>query len=193
MNEINAIVKALGYTENGGKPTVSKKGKTGELKSIFQFEPGTWANYSKQVFGKEVPLTPDTETHVVQQKVSKWLQSGYTPSQIASMWNAGIGEPDAYTGKFSDGTSSTGVNKKYGVAYNVPEYVDKFNNYLKEFSSPTNTESIGEKQPAQTSSQPKSSNGLQQILSMMQQAKSPQQNTPPASPQQGQGNPGLLT
>lgn len=137
------IVKALAYTENGGAPDISNPsaGKTGEEKSIFQYEPGTWANDSKQVFGKEgIPLTPGTESIVTYSKVNDWLQKGYTAPEIASMWNAGIGEPDAYTGKFSDGTSSVGINKKYGVKYDVPGYVDKFNKYLSSFSTEGGTD-----------------------------------------------------
>lgn len=131
------VTKALGYTENGGKPDINntKAGKTGELKSIFQITPATWKNYSKQVFGKEVPLTPDNESHVVLHKVNDWLNKGYHPDQIASMWNAGVGEPDAYNGKFTDGTSSKGINKKYGVQYDVPGYVKKFNSFLSGFTN----------------------------------------------------------
>jgi len=132
-----AITKAIGYTENGGKPDLQdpSSGKSGEMKSIFQFTPETWANDSKQVFGKDnVPLNNDTESYVTNEMVSKWLAKGYTPSQIFSMWNAGIGEPDAYTGKFSNGESSSGTNKE-GVAYNVQDYVKKANKYLNEFTS----------------------------------------------------------
>ena len=99
-----AITKALGYTENGGKPDLSnlQAGKTGEMKSIFQYTPDTWKNYSQQVLGKVVPLNPDNESVVTLKKVSDWLGKGYKPEQIASMWNAGVGEPDAYGGKFSN-------------------------------------------------------------------------------------------
>lgn len=131
-----AVTQALGYTENGGKPDLSNPsaGKTGETKSVFQFEPATWKAYSSQVFGQDnVPENADTETKVVMGKVSDWLHKGYTPEQIASMWNAGPGEPNAYTGKFSNGQSSSGVNAKYGVAYSVPQYVDKFMKYFNKF------------------------------------------------------------
>jgi hypothetical protein len=144
------ITQALGYTENGGKPDISNpsSGKTGEMKSIFQFEPNTWKAYSQQVVGKPLPMTADNESYVVLHKVNNWAnqlqKEGYSqdkiPSMIASMWNAGPGEPMAYTGKFSDGTSSKGVNEKYGVKYDVPGYVNRFNNYFEKFSNQsTNT------------------------------------------------------
>lgn len=142
---IDDVTRALGYTENGGKPDLGnpQAGKTGETASVFQFEPGTWDNYSKQVFGQVVPMNADTETHVVQQKVGQWIQddikNGYSPedaaNRAASRWNAGAGEPDAYKGKFSDGSPSEGVNAKYGVNYSVPQYVGKFDTYMKQFAS----------------------------------------------------------
>lgn len=136
-----ATVKALGYTENGGKPDIKNPvaGKTGEEKSIFQFEKPTWDAYSKQVFGKVEPLTPDNETHVMLIRTKEMLDKGYSPQQIASMHNAGAGEPNAYTGKFSDGSSSVGVNKKYDVKYDVPSYVSKFDKYLSEFTGKSDT------------------------------------------------------
>ena len=143
------IVKALALTENGGKIDVknTKAGKTGEMKSIFQFEPTTWKAYSKQVLGKEVPLTPENESAVTYAKVSEWLDKGHTPDEIASMWNAGPAESDAYTGKFSDGSPSKGINKKYGVQYDVPGYVKKFNDYLGKVGEPPQSGTV----PPQTS------------------------------------------
>jgi len=91
-----AVTKALGYTENGGKPNPKKlrAGKSGELKSVFQLTPATWKRYAKEVLGDEkAPLTPDNETYVVSQKVSKWIDEGKNIRQIASIWNAGLYVP----------------------------------------------------------------------------------------------------
>lgn len=133
----DAVTKAIGYAENNGKPDLNRlsSGRTGEMKSIFQFTPDTWKLYSKQAFGKETPLTPDTETYVVKHKVKDWLKKGYKPEQIASMWNAGESESNAYTGKFSTGHPSVGINKKYNVKYDVPSYASKVSNYTKQFYS----------------------------------------------------------
>lgn len=146
MNNTNtayAITKAIGYTENGGKPDVvnPSAGKTGETASIFQYEPSTWDSYSQQVAGKSIPLTPDNEVAVTQAKVQQWLNQGLTPQQIFSSWNAGTGEPNAYTGRFSNGQSSVGTNEKYGIKYNVPAYVDTAMSYFNKFSqaSPSQT------------------------------------------------------
>lgn len=138
--KIKAIVKAIGYVENGGKPDPknTKAGKTGELKSVFQFTPATWRGYSKEVFGKEMPLTPDNETYVVQQKVAGWVNKGWTTKQIASAWNAGEGEKDAWTGKFTNGSPSKSINKKYNVKFDVPSYANKVESYATSFEKGDN-------------------------------------------------------
>lgn len=131
--EIAKIVKALALTENGGKVDVgnSQAGKTGEMKSLFQFTPNTWKAYAKEASGNDnLPLTPENEAIVVYHKVGEWVDRGYSPKQIASMWNAGVGEPNAYEGRFSNGHPSHGVNAKYGIPFDVPGYVNKFDSYL---------------------------------------------------------------
>lgn len=178
-----AITKALGYTENGGKPDPkqTKAGASGELKSIFQFTPDTWKKDSQQVLGSsDIPLTPDSETAVVLGKVKNWLSQGKTVQQIASMWNAGEGEPDAYTGKFSTGKESVGTND-HGVKYSVPDYVSKVTNYTKEFLLDNAHKTV-----AQSSNQKQIVNNL---LSIIQNAPGKQQvaqNTVPST------NPGLV-
>lgn len=166
-----ALVKAIGYTENGGKPDLNNlsQGKSGELKSIFQFTPDTWKHDAEVYLGDaSAPLTPDNETHLMLQKVSKELQQGYTPQQILSMHNAGVGEPNAYSGKFSNGQPSKGKNK-YGVDFNVPAYVKTGMNYLSEFTS-----------------QNKGGDGhLEPLLSMIKSASTASApNTPTPTPQE---------
>lgn len=131
-----AIARALAYQENGGKIDLNniRAGKTGELKSIYQFTPATWKNYAKEVLGDQnAELTPDNEVKVVVKKVGDWIDKGYNVKQIASVWNAGASEPDAFTGKFSNGRPSKGINKKYGVPYDVPKYADNVANYARDF------------------------------------------------------------
>lgn len=124
----DSITKAIAYQENGGKLDLNniRAGKSGELKSIFQFTPETWKNYSHQIYGKEVPLNPDTETYIVREKVKKWMDEGKNTSQIASMWNAGEGRPDAYKQNWK------GVNK-HGVRYDTPKYASNVLNYATKF------------------------------------------------------------
>lgn len=131
----DSVVKGIAYAENGGKPNLANlsAGKTGEMKSIFQYTPNTWKTDSEKYLGKDTPISPDAETYVMRKKVTELMNKGYTARQIASMHNAGTGEPNAYTGKFSDGTPSVGVNKKYGVKFDVPSYANKVLAYSKQF------------------------------------------------------------
>lgn len=164
-----AITKGIAHQENGGKwPTDPVKGKTGEMRSIFQYTPDTWKNYAGQVTGDpNTPMNPDTETFVTNAKVGKWLddltKQGKSPQEatrmIASMWNAGQGEPNAYTGKFSNGSPSVGVNKKYGVPFNVPKYAEGVSRYADEFYGKLASQG-GQQQQAPEDAQQGGRNGL---------------------------------
>ncbi len=172
-----AITKAIGYTENGGKPDPkhTHAGKTGELKSVFQFEPATWKAYAKKYLGdSNAPITPDNETQAVLKHVTERLQAGETAKQIASEFNSG--DKEAYTGKFSDGSPSIGVNKKYGVKFNVPAYANTVNNYAKQFMQ-------SGQQTQQQAQPPSESDPLQSLMAIVKQAQQPTQaKTPQPNP-----------
>lgn len=122
--QVANIVKALALTEGGGKVNIKnpKAGQSGELASIFQFTPGTWKMYSKEVTGQDnLPMNAQNEAAVTAIKVQNWLKQGLSPEEIASVWNSG--KPDAYL----HGVKGT---NKYGVNYDVPGYVEKFKKYL---------------------------------------------------------------
>ena len=128
----DSITKALAYTENGGKLDISNPvaGKTGEMKSIFQFLPATWKSYSNEVYGKDVPMDADSETYVVKSKVRKWIDEGKTAGQIASMWNAGEGRPNAYKENWVGYHTNPDGSK---VKYDTPAYAKKVIDYSKKF------------------------------------------------------------
>jgi len=148
-----ALAQAVRQEESGGNPTTS--GKSGEY-GAYQWEPGTWAKQAAAA-GVDVPLQKST----LQQQNQVWYtwakgmkDKGYTPGQIASMQNAGQGEPDAYTGKFSTGVASSGKNAE-GVEYNVPKYVNNVMKYYQQYKSqglqpaPSSNEvSVGYQPPA---------------------------------------------
>lgn len=141
-----AITKAIGYTEQGGKPDISRlqKGASGEMKSVFQYMPNTWKQYAGEILGDpNAPMTPDSESFVTQKKVEGMLAKGMKPEQIFSVWNAGAGEPDAYTGKFSDGSPSGNRTNPKGVKFDVPKYVNKAMGYLKQFQTPVPSPQMG--------------------------------------------------
>lgn len=163
-----AVTKGIAYTENGGKVDLANpvKGKTGEMRSIFQFEPATWKLLAKKYLNDEnAPMNADTESFVTYNDVLGKLKKGMTIRQVASSWNAGNGEPDAYTGKFSDGSPSAGTNKKYGVKFDVPGYANKVLDYSKKFL----TDEQAKNAPQASMTQKDDVQG--QIMSMINQAK----------------------
>jgi hypothetical protein len=108
------LSKAIRQVESGSK--FDAKGKTGEH-GAYQFMPATWQNYSKQA-GVNVPLeqaTPEQQNEVAYKKIKQWKDQGYNPGQIASMWNAGEGKPNAYI------EGNKGVNSK-GVSFDTAKY-----------------------------------------------------------------------
>lgn len=161
----DSITKALAYTENNGKPNVEHPhaGKTGELKSIFQFTPQTWHAYAKEAMGgDDVELTPDNETYVVRHKVLKWIDEGKTVSEIASIWNAG--NPNAYK------QGHKGINKKYGVAYDTPAYSKKVLDFSKQFyNEKSNIDQTGT--ALGTNENTPSSEPLNNIMNIISQAQ----------------------
>jgi len=121
MNELDQdavnLAKAIRQVESGG--SVKALGQSGE-KGAYQFMPETWTSYSKQA-GINAPLeqaTLEQQNQVAYHKVKQWKDRGYNPGQIASMWNAGEGKPNAYKENYR------GTNEK-GVAYDTPKYAQQ--------------------------------------------------------------------
>lgn len=141
------LAKSIRQTESNGDS--SAVGASGEQGS-YQFTPDTW-NGTASKYGINVPLdkaTPEQQNAVAYNRIKEWKDSGKDVTQIASMWNAGEGEPDAYTGKFSNGQPSIGTNKE-GVNFDVPKYVASVASTYQSFKTgqpaqatpPTNTQS----------------------------------------------------
>lgn len=122
------LAKAIRHTETGGKDVAGASGEQGS----YQFMPETWKAYSSEA-GINVPIeqaTREQQNEVVYKKLKGWKDKGYNPGQIASMWNAGEGRPNAYKENFR------GVNEK-GVAYDTPAYAEKVANAYKEIKGKT--------------------------------------------------------
>jgi hypothetical protein len=119
-NVVN-LAKAIRQTESGGD--FKAKGKSGEY-GAYQYTEPTWNAASQKYLGSQIKLsdaTPEQQNEVTYKRLKEWKDQGRNPGQIASMWNAGEGEPDAYTGKFSNGQPATGTNK-YNAKFDVPAY-----------------------------------------------------------------------
>lgn len=101
------------------------KGKSGET-GRYQFMPDTWSNYAQQVLGDaDAPMTSANQNQVAYTTFKKWKDAGYSWAQMASMWNAGEGAPDAYK------TGNKGINGE-GVGYDTPTYVKNVQKYAQQ-------------------------------------------------------------
>lgn len=113
-----ALAKAIRQHESGNRPVAGASGEGGR----YQFMPDTWKSGAQKYLGDpNAPMTLENENTVAYSKIKEWKDAGYTPPQIASMWNSG--SPN-WEGK-------VGVNK-YGVKYDTPSYVrNVYANYQK--------------------------------------------------------------
>lgn len=121
--DIQVVNLARAIKENEGGMDVSKKGASGEM-GEYQWMPATWDEQSKAA-GVNVPLDQANnaqQNEVAYKTISRWKQDGYTPAQIASLWNSN--DANAYMGSFANGDPSIGTNSS-GVSYDVPSYVQK--------------------------------------------------------------------
>lgn len=125
MNEqidptIKSLVQAIGEAETGpsSPEAYTKKGASGEY-GRYQFMPDTYKNYAQKYLGdaKAAP-TVENQNKIVYKFAEEKKKAGYNPAQIASMWNAGEGRPNAYKENFK------GVNSQ-GVSYDTPAYAQK--------------------------------------------------------------------
>lgn len=111
------VMAAMSHVESGGRYSAVNPytGASGR----YQYLQGTWEAYSKDYTrtlfqeARVLPQTPENQEAVTQFKVREFLEKGYSPKQIAAIWNSG--QPN-WAGK-------VGVNAKYGNRYDVPKYV----------------------------------------------------------------------
>lgn len=117
------IARAIKSVESGGN--YEAKGVNGEI-GAYQIMPENWSEWSAEYaraigLGEQTLLpTPKNQDAVAKFKIQQLLNKGFSPSEIASIWNSGSPNPE---GKI-------GVNKK-GIPFNVPLYVERFNNALR--------------------------------------------------------------
>jgi len=111
------LTKAIRQVESKKNPTA--RGASGEF-GYYQFMPDTWASTTQKYKGASVPVeqaTPELQNEMAYRQVKEWKDAGYNPGQIASMWNAGPGKPNAYR----EGWKGT---NEYGVSYDTPAYAE---------------------------------------------------------------------
>ena len=126
------IVDAIKQIESGGNYN-GPDGAAGET-GAYQFLPETWNQYAREYLAAKydspqpdsyLAQTPENQDAVALFKVQQWLDQGWQPEQIASMWNAGPGKPNAYREGWKKTDPTTGQ-----VLFDTPAYVQRFRNAL---------------------------------------------------------------
>jgi hypothetical protein len=107
---VKSIASAIKKVESNGN--YQAKGGSGEF-GAYQFMPNTWKSWAGKYLGNSsAPMTQENQDKVAEQHITSLLKQGYSPKEIALIWNGG--EPKV----------KKGVNK-WGVAYDSGAYADK--------------------------------------------------------------------
>lgn len=119
IQEVEKIAKAIRKIESNNN--YQANGLSGDY-GAYQFMPKTWDKLCMLYFVSKLEMTEYNQDMIAEFYIKDLVKTGYTPKQIASIWNCGSPK---WEGK-------KGVNK-FGVKYNVPYYVKKFEiQYLKQ-------------------------------------------------------------
>lgn len=111
------LAKAIRQRESGGN--FNAVGDNGTSKGGYQFQSGTWKQYSKEILGQDnAEMTPANQNAVAYGKIKQWKDQGKNPAQIAAMWNAGEGIGD----KWVNHRGKTTIGGKV-LSYDTPQYV----------------------------------------------------------------------
>lgn len=110
------LAMAISQHESGGKQV---RGASGEF-GAFQFLPTTWQKISKEMTGKVLPQTAENEQKIAVAKIEQLLNRGYTPQQVAMVWNGSLGGTEKPVAK-------RGVNS-YGQKYDTVGYANSVMN-----------------------------------------------------------------
>ncbi len=116
--DVDRIILAMKQIESGNK--FNTPGDHGNMSSL-QYTPSTWALHSRQYTqattgqATVLPLTEANQDAVAKYIVTGYVNQGYSPNEIASIWNSG----------HSDWEGRVGVNSM-GQPYDVPGHVARF-------------------------------------------------------------------
>lgn len=122
------LAKSIKKAETGDSPDAyTQHGASGEF-GAFQFMPDTYKAYAKKYLGNPAAEpSVENQNKIAYSFVKEKKDAGFTPAQIASMWNAGEGKPNAYREGY------TGTNKQ-GVHYDTPGYVASVSKHYHELT-----------------------------------------------------------
>lgn len=126
------LAKAIRHAESGNRPVNPQEGTKVGGASRYQYTHDTWKGVAGKYLGdSNAQLSLENENKATYLRIKDWKEQGRTPQQIASMWNAGEGKPDAYRENWK------GVNSS-GIAYDTPAYVERVGNFYNQIKAGVN-------------------------------------------------------
>lgn len=127
--QVVSLAKAIRQAESGNRAVLPQEGAGVGGASRYQYTHDTWKGVAQKYLGDaNAPLTSTNENKASYLRIKEWKDAGYNVGQIASMWNAGEGRPNAYAENWR------GVNK-HGVAYDTPAYARKVASAYQQFKN----------------------------------------------------------
>ena len=129
-----ALAKAIRSTESDNN--YNAHGQSGEF-GAYQWMPTSWSSNANKYLGdSNAPMTPVNQDKVAYNTILNYKNQGYSPEEIASLWNSG--KPNWI--------GNVGVNSS-GVKYDTPTYVNNVvqaytQNKDEYFNSQQNTQDI---------------------------------------------------
>lgn len=114
------LSKAIKQQESGGN--YNAVGDNGTSHGAYQWQPGNFAKDATQFGLDPTDFSPVNQDKVAYAQINAYKQMGYSPSQIASLWNSGKPDP----------TGNAGVTEINGkpVSYDTPKYVASVMSYF---------------------------------------------------------------
>ncbi len=114
------LAKAIRQKESGGD--YNAIGDNGTSHGAYQWQPGNFAKDAEQFGLDPNDFSPVNQDKVAYKQIEAYKQAGYSPEQVASLWNSG--KPDA--------TGNQGVTTVNGkpLSYDTPKYVSDVMNYF---------------------------------------------------------------
>ena len=104
--QVTSLVAAIKQVESGGN--YQARGQSGE-QGAYQIMPGTWHTWAKQYLGNAyAPMTKTNQDRVATKHVESLIQQGYSPFEVALIWNGG--EP-----RIKKGMTASGVQYDSGA------------------------------------------------------------------------------
>lgn len=122
------LARAIRQQESSGN--YNAVGDAGTSHGAYQWQPGNFQSAAQKYGLNPNDFSPINQDKVAYHQILDYKNQGYTPEQIASLWNSGKPDPTGNVG-------TTTINGQQ-VHYDTPGYVNNVMNYFQQYKSQMN-------------------------------------------------------